>query len=342
MGTGHVMRCLALAQAWQDSGGEVIFAMAQVMPAIEERLSSERAEVVRLGVSPASADDAEKLVQLTHSCSSTSVVVDGYHFDSEYQRYLKEAGLKLLVVDDTAHVDRYHADLILNQNPYATKDLYPDCGPNTRLLLGPNFALLRREFVPRREWRREIVPKGNKILVTLGGSDPANVTARVIRALASTVLDELEIIVVVGGGNPHEELLQQVVSSVRCRITLQKNVSEMPRLMEWADLAISGAGSTCWEMCLLALPAIIIPIAENQVVASEWLSKQGVARVIESSQQDFEEKLSTLVIKLLNASQARATMSAEGAKLIDGQGASRVARAILNTSVGGMSNVCLA
>ena len=83
----------------------------------------------------------------------------------------------------------------------------------TRLLLGPSYAMLRREFQAMREWRREIPAVGRTLLITMGGSDPDNFTLRLIKALAEISLPDLEITVVAGGSNPQLADLRQ-----RCRV----------------------------------------------------------------------------------------------------------------------------
>jgi len=141
--TGHVMRCLALAQAWQDTGGYVVFAMAESTPSIDARLQSEGMEFVRLQADPNSAKDATDTAALAHDRDAAWVVADGYRFDSEYQLNLKNSGLKLLFVDDMGQCTHYFADLVLNQNVHASERMYANRESSTRLLLGSAFA----EFV---------------------------------------------------------------------------------------------------------------------------------------------------------------------------------------------------
>ncbi len=191
-------------------------------------------------------------------------MLDGYQFDVEYQRQLKAAGVKLLIVDDTGHAGAYAADLVLDQNVHATEDFYARRESYTQLLLGPRYALLRREFKPWRSWKREISPVARKVLVTVGGSDPDNVTLRVIRALRLLAEDNLEATVVVGGSNPHGHELEREVQSGGNALRLVRDVPDMPQLMADADVAISAAGITTWEMCFLGLPAVLIDVAENQ------------------------------------------------------------------------------
>ena len=159
MGSGHVMRCLALAQAWQDAGGRAVFAMADVTPAIHERLTAESSGVLTLSASAGSAEDSKQTIELAQAQNAKWLVVDGYQFDAEYyQRSMKAANFKLLFLDDFGHAKHYSADVVLNQNVSAQQGLYSDCEVHTRVLLGPKYALLRREFSGWRGWKKVTSP----------------------------------------------------------------------------------------------------------------------------------------------------------------------------------------
>src|ERR1700680_624425 len=133
MGTGHIMRCFALAQAWQDAGGRPVFAIAESTPAIREGLVGDKMEVAPL-VSAGGEDDAQKVAELALRHAAECVVVDGYQFGADYQRQLKAAGLKLLFVDDNGHTGHYSADLVLNQNAHANASFYGSREPYSRLV----------------------------------------------------------------------------------------------------------------------------------------------------------------------------------------------------------------
>ncbi len=183
IGTGHVMRCLALAQAWGDAGGRAIFAMAQATPAVEQRLRNEGFEVARVEAQVGSVADAEETASLADAQGASWVVVDGYEFGAEYQANLKGRSMKVLFIDDNGHAAHYSADLVLNQNLHANEELYRSRELSTRLLLGPRFALLRREFTAWRGWRRVVPVVARKVLVTMGGSDPDNFTRKAVDEL---------------------------------------------------------------------------------------------------------------------------------------------------------------
>jgi UDP-2,4-diacetamido-2,4,6-trideoxy-beta-L-altropyranose hydrolase len=322
MGTGHVMRCLALAQAWQDARRHAIFVMAEATPAVEERLRNEGLEVARPGVIVGSTADAEATAELAHKHSASWVVVDGYEFGAEYQASLKSRGFKVLFVDDNGHARHYSADLVLNQNVHASEALYRNREATTRLLLGPRFAMLRREFASWRDWKREIPAVGRRVLITMGGSDPDNITERVLQVILAE--RELEATVVVGGSNPHTRELRKLVEQHRGTVRLVENATNMPELIASADIAVAGAGTTSLEMCFLGLPALLIVLADNQRAAAEELSRRGVAI---HSVEGAEAKLSLLaehLASLLASSERRKAMSETGRKLVDGLGAERV------------------
>jgi len=265
-----VMRMIALGQAWLENGGSVYFLCAEIPLALERRLAAENFALRRIEADLGTSEDLRQTVHWIFETpqfdrSAARVVLDGYHFGADYQFGIKAAGFKLLVVDDYGHADFYHADWVLNQNISAREELYVNRCPDTELLLGPKFAMLRKEFLAYEGWKREIALKAKNVLVTLGGSDPNNVTLRVLEALAGL---DLHVKVVIGGGNPHLVEIQKFVQDQRGILTLFEvivSVANMPELMAWADVAVAAAGSTCYELALMRLPSVIIKIAENQM-----------------------------------------------------------------------------
>ena len=328
MGTGHVMRCLALAQSWQDAGGSAVFAMVDPCTWARERLLKELVETLRISAAPGTEEDARQTAVLAREHAAAWIVVDGYQFGVDYQRTLKLGGFKILFLDDYGHAGRYCADLVLNQNVSADESAYEHREPYTRLLLGPRYCLLRREFNAWRRWRREIAPSGHRVLVTMGGSDPENVTEPVMAALNLMGDDKLEAAVVVGGGNARSELLGRAATGVGKKMALRRDVSNMAELMVWADVAVSGAGTTCWEICRLGLPALLIDLAENQTPLARELDRRGCAIHLGGPHDISSGKLGEQVERLLRSRDDRQAMSLRCQELVDGDGARRVVSAL--------------
>ncbi|AOY84370.1 UDP-2,4-diacetamido-2,4,6-trideoxy-beta-L-altropyranose hydrolase [Moorena producens JHB] len=324
IGTGHVMRCLALAQAWLQQGEQVTLLMGTAAPKLKARLKAEGIQVAHLSVSPGSGEDAEQTIAQAKALGATWLVVDGYHFGADYQRVIKEAGLRLLFIDDYGHAAHYWADLVLNQNVYAHEGLYPKRESYTQLLLGTQYTLLRKEFWPWQGWQRQIPTVARKVLVTLGGADPDNVTLKVIQALQQVKVEGLEAVVVVGGSNPHYEQLQAAVHDSGAAITLKYNVTNMPELMAWADIAIAAGGSTCWELAFMGNPSLVVILAENQRQVAEKLDACGSAINLGWHTEVLCEPLAAKIHGLLNASELRQEMIEDAQRLVDGEGSARV------------------
>ncbi len=329
IGTGHVMRCLALAHAWRNVGGEAIFAVASNAPVIESQLSAEGFDVERISADPGSDEDAMLTCDLALSQSASFIVVDGYHFSSMYQASIKNAGQGLLFVDDYGHAGRYCADLILNQNIYASEDIYSKREPYTRLLLGSPYVLLRSEFWPCRSWHREISEAAHKVLITLGGSDPDNVTLKTIDSLKQLEIERLEVTVVVGGSNYHYDEIKSALENSKVPFQLVQNTSNMPEVMDWADMAISSGGTTSWELAFMGVPTLIIVLADNQVQVAEKLAKAGIAVNLGWHNRISEQAIGRAVISLLSDPISRASMARVGQRLVDGFGPIRVIKFLL-------------
>ena len=310
------MRCLALAQAWRRSGGSAIFASAEITTALEARLAGEVFQTVRLSVTPGTKEDAAKTVEMARSQNASWVVADGYHFGLDYQRGIKAARLSLLLLDDYGHAGEYAADLVLNQNLAADSALYARCATYTRLLLGTRYALLREEFLRWRDWKREIPAVAGKVLVTLGGSDPDNVTGKVIQALKQ--FSEIQTKVVIGGSNPHIQSLQSSIIHHPSSIQLVVDATNMPELMAWADVAIAAGGTTSWELAFMGLPSLVLVLAPNQREVADGLA---AAQVVQKTNPD---SLAADLRALLFDVAIRKAISERARLLVDGLGANRI------------------
>jgi UDP-2,4-diacetamido-2,4,6-trideoxy-beta-L-altropyranose hydrolase len=325
-GVGHVMRCLAMAQAWQDAGGAAHFAAVELPDGLAERLGAEGMVLHRLDVVPGSLEDAAQVAALAQELGARWVVIDGYHFGTDFQSTIKDASLPLLTIDDYGHAGHYFADLVLNQNIQAEVSFYPSREPTTRLLLGTQYVLLRREFRRWCGWRCTIRPVASRVLVTLGGSDPDNVTLKVIEALEQVRVSGLEVLVVAGAGNPHLEVLQTKIRRSRHHVELVWNVSDMPKLMVWAELAVSASGSTCWELAFMGVPTVSLSLAENQMAVAAGLENAGAVVNLGWHASLKASDIARSIADLLLSPDKRHWMSQHGQEQVDGNGAARVTR----------------
>ena len=325
IGGGHVMRCLALAQAWSATGGRAIFCTAALSPALRQRLVEEGFGCVTIEAEGGTAADAEATVAAAASLAAPVVVVDGYQFTLAFHRRLRDAGLKVAALDDNGEIGGYVDDLVVNQNRHAAPALYPQRAEYTRLLLGTEYVLLRREF---RGWQgppRTFPPSPRRILVTLGAADPQNVTPGVIASIAPVLAADVEIAVVVGGSSPHGEAIAARLAQLPNGCLLRDPGAGMADLMAAADLAVCAGGSTMWELACMGVPFVPIVIADNQRQAAAAMARDGYP-AIESAA--LERDLPAAVAALAADPGRRAALSRRGRQLVDGRGAERVCAAL--------------
>jgi len=312
----------------------VTFACVSITPPLEERISKEGFGLKKIYAEAGSKNDQAltcSLITALGAEEELSVVLDGYQFDGEFQRELKKTGCRLMVMDDYGHAEFYHADWVLNQNLSSSKDLYANRSPWTQLLLGTKYSLLREEFLKYQGFKREIPDIARKVLVTLGGADPDNVTQKVIQVLAGI---DLKMKVVVGGSNPHLASLRQTVTvlgGAAAQIELVVNPKNIPELMAWADLAVAAGGSTAWELSFMGVPSIYLILAENQREISLALERLEMGLSLDACAENLMNTLPIKIQEIKGDQKLRQTISANTSRIVDGLGAARVCEHLSNT-----------
>lgn len=327
IGAGHVMRCLALAQEWQSQGGDAIFVGHISAGPLRQRLESEGFHICNLPAAYPDPKDLTVFLPWLHErqCQTGWVALDGYHFDPVYHQALRAVGWSLLIIDDFAHLHTYHADILVNPNAYAGEMQYQTKG-ETLVLQGGRFALLRNEFRQALDSQEggEVGRRDCRLLVTMGGADPENATDQVIDALLAMSRGDLEAKIIVGPLNPHRLALEERLRSVVIDAEILCSVADMPSLMRWADLAISAAGSTCWELAALGVPMVVTVLADNQEQVAASLASHGAAINLGWVHDWQPRQVASVIEGLVVDQERRQQMGEKGQRLVDGRGCERV------------------
>lgn len=329
IGSGHLIRSLALAQAWEAAGGTAIIATAAADEALPAALRGRPIKVVKTPASHPDSSDMEFMRELLGRHPAAWVACDGYHFDAGYTRGLRDAGARVMVVDDIAAAPAYDADVILNQNVFAERFSYA-CRTATRMLLGPRYALVRREFEPWRDETRERTAPVRRVLVTMGAADQCDQTGAVLRALA-TVNRRFRVRVVVGPSNPRGPELEALARDAGLQAEFVNNPPSMAPVLAWADVAISAGGSTCYELCYLGVPMLLITLADNQAGITTGLHESGAAIHLGWHHAVGEQQIATCAAELFADPRRRSALGRAGLHLVDGQGGARVVGTLQGT-----------
>jgi UDP-2,4-diacetamido-2,4,6-trideoxy-beta-L-altropyranose hydrolase len=324
-GTGHLMRVLALAQAWRDQGGQGRWLVAAGPEALLAQIEREGITLDRL--SSDAGDDAGCVRDALVRDPSAIAVLDGEGFDDTYLDALAGVSQRVLLIDDMARRPRYPVGFVLNQNAHADRAHYPADSPG-RFLLGLRYVLLRREFVSSPP-PRTIPTVARHLLVTFGGADPTRMTPRTIgalRRLPAGIRRGLSVRVVVGAANPDANAIAAGVAELDdgMQVELKRAVTDMPSEMAWADLAITSGGSTVWELARTGCPSLVVETVPVEQLLASGLARAGLFALLGAEANLDEVALADEIAARAEDGAWRAEMSALGRQLVDGGGASRV------------------
>lgn len=349
MGTGHLVRCFTLAESLRNRGAATLFVcrahsgnliemlQRQAMPVISLSVSAQmsitRSEDYAAWLGVTQAEDAAQTIEALQGDHVDLLIVDHYSLDIEWEQKLRPHVDKIMVIDDLVN-RRHDCDLLLNQN-YSDEgeDRYKGLVPETcRLLLGPQYALLRPEYAI---YRRALRPRSGlvrRVLIFLGGPDPYNTTGLALEALSAPEYRDLEVDVVIGGTNPHRVSIEKQVSLRPCT-KLYGPRPHLADLMAQADLAIGAGGSTTWERMCFGLPSLVISLSENQRPACKALAKAQLIYYLGEFSEVQVSDLDQALKGCMENREGQLACSVRSRILVDGLGTLRITELLFPTQV---------
>lgn len=293
IGSGHLMRCLTLAQRYRKEGYNVAFVCRNLEGNLADLVNKQGFQLHMLlsaeqddtltgydkWLTVTQEQDAAETIEILKKYGHIDRVVgDSYAIDEIWEKMVRPYADDIFVIDDLAN-RKHDCDILLDQNFYLNKDeRYKGLVPkHCKLLLGPEHALLREEFYLAKEKMKPRDGKLHNILVFYGGADATNETSKAIEALSllksNGELQNVNITVVVGGSNTKRDGIANRCKQLGFKYLCQ--VNNMAELMAEANLMLGAGGTTLWERIFLGLPAIVTATAANQVEACECCSLAG-------------------------------------------------------------------
>ncbi len=338
IGTGHIMRCLTLADALKQRGARVRFVSRHLPGYLRNMLEvkgheftlldspqnevtlDELAHAGWLGVGQ--ARDAEDSIRALSDLTWDWLIIDHYALDFRWESKLRQAARRIMVIDDIA--DRRHdCDILLDQNYYLDQETrYTGKVPaHCQLFIGPRYALLRDEFRQLHEQIKARNGPVQRVLVFFGGVDADNYTGRAIEALCGAEIPDLHVDVVIGAQHPCREQIE--ATCVQHGFSCHAQTNRMAELMAAADLAIGAGGSATWERCCLGLPALTICTAGNQ---RKQIAEAAYESLLYAPELESEliPAIRRHVIALMENGYLRQAISRNGMQAVDGRGVLRV------------------
>jgi len=302
IGVGHVMRSLALGEALLDAGFDVVLASVDLPAGMREEARKCGITVVDLQCEPFGSDDAIATLAL----NGAVLVIDCYKFEREFFEILENRATNFAVIDDNVETKALSPSVVINQNPHATPEMYAHLSGSPKLLLGLQYALLRREV--REVAKLSVVPVAKKVFVAMGGSDFLKLTSPIVDELKDL---DIEICVAIGPTNSQRQQIEETVMSIpRSRVIFQADY-----ILELASssLAILAAGSSLWEAAALGVPSIGLIVADNQINAAQAFLNNGLLDAIDCREGvHFEQIVESVVANLVYAQKNSAHRSVIG------------------------------
>ncbi len=326
LGMGHLMRCISIAGALEKQGARCIFftAREQAGEFIQEKGFA--CEVLDTDYRNMEAE-LPRLKEMAESYELRLWLVDSYQITQSYVQELRK-GCPVIYLDDVGE-QIYEADGLINYNIYGDRLGYEvKCPEHMKLLLGTDYVPVKEEFVTTPYTVREDV---QNVLITMGGSDTLNITGQLSQSLLQRLPKEIGLTLICGRFNPHlQELLQLQGSTHRVHVLV--DVADMWNRLAQADLAVSAAGSTIYELSTMGVPTVCCFYVENQrSIAEGFEAKVGMCNAGDYAAEPeiVLERLTEAVSDLAENKETREKLSARMKKVADGQGAVRLAREIL-------------
>ncbi len=331
IGSGHIMRCLTLADGLRNKGYGITFVCRELPGNLISLIKAKSYSVYALNWQDENNifnwyKDVTETINVIESngLKTDLLIVDHYQLDSVWESAVRDYTKKIMVIDDLA--DRKHdCDILLDQNYY--RDLntrYHDLTPENSLkLLGPKYALLRKDFGEARKSIRNRSGEIKTILISFGGGDCYKLTLQAIKAIVKLKQSKISVDVVIGKANPYKsEIIAQCDSLAE--FTLHIQTSRMADLMMKADLAIGAGGATSWERCVLGLPSILISLADNQVAICNGLAELEGAFYLGKHQDINDNILHQFLKKIVLSPNMIRNMANTCVNILDANGCDRL------------------
>jgi UDP-2,4-diacetamido-2,4,6-trideoxy-beta-L-altropyranose hydrolase len=328
IGGGHVQRCLALADTFAELGWRCGFACRDGTIDTVPALKSSPHELLALH-GTVENEVAELKALVPSPCDL--LVVDHYGRDRAFETACRSFARRIVTLDDQP-ARTHDCDVLLDATPGRIaadyKRLVPAvCG----FLLGAEYALLRRQFTRSRPSaldRRERQSAVEHLLVSIGTTDPQNLTAIVLKGIVESGLS-LSVEVVLGSAALHLKAIRQLITTLDIDARLHVDVADMAQLMSEADLAIGACGSSSFERCCLGLPSLVVVAADNQRQYAAALVAAGAVESLGDGSELQATRVAAALRGIAADPERRLRMSQKGAALCDGRGALRVAIKLL-------------
>ncbi|MDO6691746.1 UDP-2,4-diacetamido-2,4,6-trideoxy-beta-L-altropyranose hydrolase [Aliiglaciecola sp. 3_MG-2023] len=326
-GLGHLMRCLALAQAASKNQFSAVF----LLNSEGAKLSQNRQDWIgQVHVMPEFKTDIQEIEKISDCCINHNIdviVIDGYHFSAEYRQQLASLNYPVVCFDDMNNAGNLYADLIINGASSANQLGYALNQPDTQLCLGDSFRVLRQEFC---DLQSKPIEQREYLTIVMGGSDPANLIIPLFVSLERMGFSG-KLLIISGAAYPFLTQLKNHLNHTKIKVEHLHDCQQIAKWFLQTRLAISAAGGSQFELHATATPSCLLTVADNQLEATKaavlqgWCITEDFSAIVGHNEtQQRVAKVVQRVVSLWSNEAALLNMQSRALASRDSRGAQRV------------------
>jgi len=316
-GFGNLSRCITLAEGLRKKKYQILFLIDNEKQA-HKIIKKKNFLFQIISKTKSLKNQAEHIAKIMNSVFSPLLLLDMREYGESLSKYLSKHNFKTMLIDD-AWCKNVYANTLINVTPILKYHKYKKINKKSRIYTGAKYFIADKKFLQT----KKIIPqqKTPKIIVSMGGSDPDDLTSLVIKSLL--FLSKIQVKIILGPLYSHINNIQNMIKN-NSNFTIINNPQNIWKEFSHATLAISNAGNTLFELAIMGIPTICIPAVEHQIPYAETFAKKGFAKNLGYEKQITQKVILDTTLSLLSDRKLRKKMKKVGPVIIDGRGLSRV------------------
>jgi len=323
-GFGNLSRCIALAEELREKNYQTLFLIDNEKQA-GHILSEKNFSFQITSKDKSSKNQAEFINKIMNSTHSSLLLLDMREYGESLSKSLSKYNFKMILIDD-AWCKNVYVDALVNVTPIQQYHKYKKINKKSRIYVGSKYFIADEKFLRHKKFFSQ--HKMMKIIISMGGSDPDDLTSFVTKSLLA--LSEIKIKVVLGPLYSHHNKLKNIIKNNR-NFTIVDKPKNIWKEFSRSDLAISNAGNTLFELAIMGIPTICMAAVKHQIPYAEIFAKKCFAKNVGYGKKITQKVILNATLSILSDSRLRKKMSKAGPMIVDGKGLSRVIDVIEKT-----------
>jgi spore coat polysaccharide biosynthesis predicted glycosyltransferase SpsG len=336
LGMGHIMRCLALAVGLKASDIEPVFVTRKLGVPVAQVVRDKGYSAYEIQEDSTAAEDARLTKEIAVNLGAKFIFTDVCHNETQakpneltgYHQALAQDFFTLAMTGDQ-DID-LPVDIVIYPYIGGGGPKIPASEKQTVVLVGPSYFMFRPEFIEAAQSTPDILEKGSRVMVSVGGADEHHTTSKIVKALCSLTDQDLSVRIVIGTAYTDRlrNEINGLLNGLQGAFEILESSTNMAASMQWADISVTGDGLIKYEAAIIGTPCLTLSRPESAMSLNRAFEKTGSSILLGDGTLIDTDQLAAEIKRVLNDQELRASMSNKGRALVDGKGVDRIISAI--------------